>query len=332
MIIVSRRMLFEGLSALGMVAAAGRGLCADIADVSSPPLRAFLKDPLLLATLYRLPVSKDYSEDGAAGANRGGYRYIEEQRQGAEWIVRGYAQGRDDWTAIGWHELDFGLHHQTRDGGFASADAFHSTSFFVEALARACLIDPAGATPPRVSGLSRATEWLMTPQVEAHGIPHNRPFTHRRYLLAAAFGQAAAVTGLEAFASRGRDWAREGLSLQRADGTNPERDGFDAGYQMVGALMALRYLPVCKDASLRVQLRHMLQTAVAAELRRMQPDGEISMADSTRINQEYSRSGTLKAVPYGEVMQALVYGAIAVPAPGWKDSAALIAQYSHWQR
>src|SRR5579859_6747422 len=107
--IMSRRMLLESLSALAMVTIAGRGRAADLADVSSPPLTTYLKDPLLVATLYRLPVGKDYSEDGAAGANRNGYRYIEEQRQGAEWIVRGYAQGRDDWTGIGWHQLDYGL-------------------------------------------------------------------------------------------------------------------------------------------------------------------------------------------------------------------------------
>ena len=73
---------------------------------------------------------------GAAGANVSGYQWIEERRRGAEWIVRGYAESRPDWMALGWRELDWGLAQQQSDGGFSSKDPFHSTSFFVEALAR----------------------------------------------------------------------------------------------------------------------------------------------------------------------------------------------------
>jgi hypothetical protein len=205
-------------------------------DAAAPSLRTMLRDPLLVRSLYRLPVSREFSPDGAAGTNRNGYQWIEEQRQGAEWIVRAYAQNNREWMQTGWRELDWGLGRQQPDGGFASKDGFHSTSFFVEALARSCLIDPDGASTPRVEGLVRAARWLMRADVEEKGARSNNPYTHRRYLLAAALGQAGAVSGDKALLHRAEAWAEDGLRLQRDDGTNPEKDGYDVGYQMVGVL------------------------------------------------------------------------------------------------
>jgi hypothetical protein len=299
-------------------------------DGPSPSLRSMIADPLLVRSLYRLPVSRDYSPDGAAGTNRSGYQWIEEQRQGVEWIVRGFAQSQADWIELGWRELDWGLARQQSDGGFGSRDPFHSTSFFVEALARACLIDPAGASPARVEGLARGARWLMSNSAEQQGVPKNRPFTHRRYILAAAFGQAAAVTGEGRFARRAEQWADEGLALQQDDGTNPEKDGYDVGYQMVGVLMALRYLPVCQNAALRGRLRAMVRRAAQPEIDRMAPDGSIGLSNSTRVGKEHARNGKLKDVPYGEIMQALVYGAHALPEPSWMVPAERIAQLRGW--
>jgi hypothetical protein len=327
----SRRRLLAGATALGLsLAAHGRAQETDDPLRPAPPLKDLIRHPLLLRSLYRLPVGDAYAPDGSAGANRDGYKWIEEQRQGAEWIVRGVAEDRADWRDLGWRLLDWGLSHQADDGGFGSRDPFHSTSFFVEALARACLLDPSAATDDRRRALARAAGWLMSPAAEDKGVPNNRPYTHRRYILAAAFGQSAAVTGETAFAAKAQDWAGQGLGLQRDDGTNPERDGYDAGYQMVGVLMALRYLPACDDPDLRGRLRAMVRKAVAPELMRLQPDGAIDMGGSTRIGIEHSRAGVLKDVPYGEIMQALVYGAQALPEPAWLAPAERIARYRKW--
>lgn len=297
---------------------------------SSPSLRHMIRHPLLVHSLYHLPVSRDFSEDGAAGTNREGYRWIEEQRQGAEWIVRGIAVGRTDWIELGWRELDWGLRRQQPDGGFASDDPFHSTSFFVEALARSCILDPAGANSDRVDGLARGARWLMSPKIESVGAARNLPFTHRRYILAAAFGETSAVTGEPGFAHRAAQWARDGLSLQQDDGVNPEKGGFDASYQMVGVLMALRYLPVCNDPELRQRLRAMIRLAAEPELARLQSDGSIDADGSTRVGRERSRAGIVKSVAYGEVLQALVYGAQALPKPEWIPPARRIVAYKGW--
>ncbi len=305
---------------------------AGTSGAPAPSLATMIRDPLLKRTLYRKSVSNTFSADGAAGANCGGYRWIEEQRQGAEWIVRGTATDRPDWIALGWSQLDWGLRHQLPDGSFASEDGFHSTSFFVEALARACLLDASGASRTRVDGLARAAHWLMLPEIEGPGARHNQPFTHRRYILAAAFGQSARVTGERQFALRAEAWATEGLSLQEADGTNPEKGGLDISYQMVGVLMALRYLPVCGDAGLRAQLRGMIRRATARDLTHLGADGSIDAEGSTRIGHERSRAGVVKTVAYGEILQALVFGALALPEPKWLEPAQRIASFKRWDR
>jgi hypothetical protein len=324
---VARRAVLAALS----VFAVARPSHADDA-APAPPLAALIRHPLLLRSLYRLRVSATVAADGAVGVNRDGYRFIEEQRQGAEWIVRGVASAQPEWVALGWRVLDWGLARQQDDGGFGGGDAFHSTSFFLEALARACVVDPAGATPARLAVLRRAARWQAMPAVVARGAPGNRPFTHRRYILAAGFGLAAAATGEDAFARIAADWAAEGLALQMPDGVNPERGGGDAGYQMLGVCMAQRYLPACGDPQLRARLRRMTRAAIAWELARQAPDGAIDPAGSTRITIERGRDGTVKAVPYAEVLQALVYAAQTTPELAWLVPAERIATLRHWIR
>jgi hypothetical protein len=130
---------------------------------------------------------------------------------------------------LGWKQLDWGLAQQKSDGGFDSKDPFHSTSFFVEALARACLIDPDGASANRIDGLRQSANWLMSADATKKGIPNNQPYTHRRYILAAGFGQSAIVTQNNEFKLMAQHWAENGLDLQRDDGTNPEKGGYDWG-------------------------------------------------------------------------------------------------------
>jgi len=325
-----RALLCCGAGVLG-AALAPKLLRAEVAATApAPSLGAMICHPLLATTLYRHQVGGDVAPDGAAGANRSGYRYIEEQRQGAEWIVRGLATSKPDWVAQGWRILDWGVARQQPDGGFGGDDAFHSTSFFVEALARSCLLDKAGATPLRLDCARRGAEWLMQPEIEAQGAKGNAPFTHRRYVLAAALGEAAAAAGDKAAEARAALWAKEGISLQQPDGTDPERGGYDAGYQMAGVLYALRYLPVCKDAGLRGDLRAALRRAVAPELARQRPDGGIDAEGSTRVGLESARSGKTKDMPYHEIIQALVFGAQALPAPEWAEPAERIARNRGW--
>jgi len=327
---MTRRRLLAASLAAGAFGA--QWALADESTSAAPALATMIRHPLLVASLYRHKVSDAYASDGAAGVNRDSYRYIEEQRQGAEWIVRGLAEGDAGWVALGWRILDWGVARQQPDGGFGSGDAFHSTSFFVEALSRACILDPTGANEARLSCLRRGAAWLTSPSVEPRGAASNAPYTHRRFILAAALGQAAELTSDATLARRAAAWAREGLALQTGDGTDPERGGFDAGYQMVGVLFALRYLCGCADAALRASLREGVRRATKRELTRLAPDGSIDATGSTRIEIEKSRAGKVKDVPYGEFMQALVFGAQALPEPAWLEPAERIGRARGWFR
>jgi hypothetical protein len=292
----------------------------------APPLRDLIRNPLLVDALYRRGVSSDVDQDtGAAELNRRTYTAIGFQRQGAEWIVHGVASGREEWCALGWRVLDWGIDHQLPGGGFGGAETFFSTAQFIEALARACLVDPSGATPRRVRALTAGAYWLTRPANLVPGRRANLPYTHRRYVLAAALGQAGAVSGDRSLSEAGARWAQEGIALQRPDGVNPERGGFDVSYQMAGVLMAQRYLAACEFPVARRSVRLMTQKAVDWELSHVENSGRIASAGSTRVGLERMLDGTPKRIGYNEVLQALVYAALTMPEPAWLETASRIA-------
>src|SRR5581483_10994811 len=88
-----------------------------------------------------------FAESGAASSNVEAERdasdkwFIESQRSGGDLVEAGLLCDDEKLTALGWKILDWGFARQSDDGGFAgTGDPFHSTSFFVEASARAVLI------------------------------------------------------------------------------------------------------------------------------------------------------------------------------------------------
>lgn len=322
---IRRRDLIVGGGGLLLSPTHGWGAESE-SDAPAPSLRELIRNPLLIDALYRRGVSSDVDLDtGAAELNRHAYTAIGFQRQGAEWIIHGVAADRDDWRQLGWRVLDRGIAYQQSDGGFGGAEVFFSTAQFIEALGRACLVDPSGATPGRVRSLTAGARWLGRP---ANLVPGHRallPYTHRRYILAAAQGQAGAVSGERLLSEAGARWAREGISLQRPDGVNPERGGFDVSYQMAGVLMAQRYLAACDIPSMRAGLRAMTRRAVSWELSRQTGDGRFDADGSSRVGRERLSSGALKQVGYNEALQGLVYAALSTPESKWFDAAYEIA-------
>src|SRR3984957_1342691 len=109
----------------------------------------FETSDFMKSTSYRWPdrVAADTSPNGAISrvniqweqAHSGNW-YIEEQRYGADAICAGIAQSDPAAIDRGLKGLRWGFERQQPDGSFDCPDAFHSTSFFVEAAARACLL------------------------------------------------------------------------------------------------------------------------------------------------------------------------------------------------
>ena len=289
-----------------------------------PTLRDMVSHPMLRKICAIPPHHID--ANGGVGVNFDGFRLIEEQRQGADFIISGLVSNREDWIATGWKVLDYGLAHQVEDGGFGKFGSLHSTSLFVEGLARACILDPHGATPARVDALRFASHWLLAPH--AADRQQSLPYTHRRYILAAAMGQSGRVLSDGDLKRAAHAWATEGFHLQQPDGANPEGGGIDVSYQMVGVLFACRYYPSCDSPDVRSSLERMVRRAVGWEAPRIGATGEIDASGSTRIGKE-SFAGHVKAVNYFEVYQALVYAGQLFD-PSWLEPASRIGQRFHW--
>jgi len=129
--------------------------------------------------------------------------YIELQRYGLTLIQDGIEKEHDTDIRQGILILDWGFAHQGSDGSFTgTGDAFHSTSIFVEAAAQATALlktyKPvtysynasyySGKVSSYTSKLKAAAYWLIRPDVASTGQSYDQPYTHRRYLLAAALG------------------------------------------------------------------------------------------------------------------------------------------------
>lgn len=270
-------------------------------NVGDAELGTLIRDPLLDVFFRRQPTGIDPS--GCAGLNRGGFRTIEEQRNGAGWITHGIINNVSAWKELGWKAIDLGLSYQEADGGFGRFGYYHSNNLFLEALARALLLDPLGQNSRRISGLARGVDWLMRPQ--ARGSSWDDPYTHRFYIRAATFALSATLLNKNELFSEAKRWADEGLNRQRSNGTNPELGGFDVSYQMVGPLYAARYATVVGIDD-RSNIAKMMYKACMLEGSKLLKNGDFDSRGSTRVGTEIF-GGTVKVVNYPEIFESLAY-------------------------
>jgi hypothetical protein len=337
--------VFLVLAGLAALLACGQSLAAAEQARRFSLLEA-VKDPLLQNTLYRMEVESlrrppHFAPDGAMGQNDKWQRgtapewFIEGQRWGAETVQVAIAMNNDALLRQGWLVLGWGFAKQSKDGGFAgTGDPFHSTSLFVEGAARALLLmqesgdaKQARTVKKYAPALHAAALWLLRPELVRK---YDAPYTHRRYILAAALGQTAAVVGDAALAQAAAAYARDGLKLQRADGVNPEKGGYDVNYQMVGVMMAARYYAVCDDAELRARLRAMMVRAGEFEMTKIDAQGVISIEGSTRMGHEPGRGGKIKTVSYKEVLQAFLLASQITGERRFRAAAERIAVGQKW--
>ncbi len=284
------------------------------------------------------PVNRAWEQGGRVGR-----WYIEEQRHGADLVVGGVVQHDERAIERGLGILRWGFAQQRPDGGFACPDAFHSASFFVEAVAHALLVMAASTQADRhrpaidamKAPLHAAARWMVSPAVEPDGRRRNEPFTHRRHLVGAALGEAGVLLADDELVSRSVVYIRDGLALQHPLGFNPERGGPDSSYHAIGLLYALRHLAIVDDAGLRQPLTAMLQRGVAWLATRVAADGSVSTAGNTRVGdgaRETGRSGQPKRVAVGAVSRALHYWSVVSGEARYGDLARRVAmQAGQWR-
>jgi len=346
---IARRILVRGIVALALLF--GVALSAfdatDMVRAAEPPsLAALAGDDLLRAALYAAPrrLASGDAPDGAMSVNAAWERgerdtwFIEQQRYGADFVTAGLFTGDGATVERGWRILQWGFAHQGSDGDFpGTGDAYHSTSFFVEATARALLLmkqtDPeryASRIAELTPKVMAAAHWMLRPDVAAHGEANNQPYTHRRYLVAAALGETGALLGDRPLLTAAQAYARDGLALQTAEGVNPEKGGGDVNYQATGVLFAARYLTVCADSALRDDLAGMIAHALAWEAGKTDDTGTVDASDSTRTGLEAGRSGATKTVDYPTITQAFAFGSAVTGDASFGEVAARIAIGRGW--
>jgi len=267
--------------------------------------------------------------------------YIELQRLGGTDIVSGIETENDSLIRQGIHILDWGFAHEAADGSYpGTGDAFHSAAIFVEAAANATLLlkqyhpstytaDTAYYTSVANSytqKLHLSAAWMTIPSVASQGQSFDQPYTHRRYLLAAALGQVATLSQDTALAAAASTYASNGIALQMTGGTfqipypdgtvhnvsatgvNPELGGYDVSYQCAGILYAEHFYNTCSNNSLKNSLKSMMNSGLTWESGRISTAGILDTVGSTRIGVEQNRDGTVKTANAQEIISALSGG------------------------
>jgi hypothetical protein len=282
--------------------------------------------------------------DGAYGLNiaweqgQADHWLIEEQRFAFDAIVAGLAYHRQDLLDRGEAIFDWGFRHERADGSFACADAFHSTSFFVEAAAHAALLigasDMAAGNRAWVEAvrpqLRASARWMMRPEVARPGQQEDDRFGHRFYLDAAALGETGVLLQDRSLIRAAQDYVRRGLARQDPSGFNPERGGSDTSYQAVGLLLAETYYTLVADENERVALGRMIGRGLQWLAARTRPDGTVDPSGNTRTGPAGERSpqGKPKTMSYGSAYRAAYYWAMIGHDPHW---AALADALHHGQ-
>ncbi|MBW4615760.1 MAG: hypothetical protein KME21_21265 [Desmonostoc vinosum HA7617-LM4] len=316
-----------------------------LAQVSSSKDYEYESSGLIASVLYR-SLHYFYQFMSPSGAYKANVRwesnetpnwYIEEQRYGEDLIIGGIVKNNSEAIKTGFKLFEWGFARQSSDGSFSMTnDRFHSTSLFVQAVAHTLLFVQQSPYSKQYAKevakykplVHRAARWMISADVWRKGNIYNKPFTHRRYLVAAALGLTGKLTNDQQLISYARKSIEDGLSSQTADGVNPERGGFDTSYQVVGVVYAQRWVTYFPNDSLTPKVVAMINKALTWEHSRVLPSGEISNEGNTRTaGQESARSGKTKAVAYNTVVRAFAYWGSATGNQKWNAIALKIAKY-----
>ncbi|MGN6506425.1 MAG: hypothetical protein ACTHM6_12775 [Tepidisphaeraceae bacterium] len=319
--------------------------CGVVRAAESSAVWEAFQDPLWKQSLAEHPdrLAGGVAPSGAVSVNHDwetGQRpdyFIEQQRYGADWLQAAIITHNDALLQQARRIIDWGFARQAEDGTFpGTGDPMHSTSFFVEAVARSILFTQhfRGQLPDWMQAwkpkLKQSAEWLANPKtVERYRKKALDPYTHRFFLHAAALAETAKAVGDDALLATAANYARQGAARLTDDGILPERGGFDVNYQTISVLFLNRYLLVCDDPALRQKLLSTLEAAYPQLAKRFGDDGIVDRSDSTR-SQEIGRSGKTKTSDYKNAVQAFLMSAAATGDPRWHDLAAKIVHAKHW--
>ncbi len=302
-------------------------------------------NPLIAGVLYRnlAALIRTISLTGANGINakwelkQSPKWFIEAQKGGENLIIGGLIRNNPEAIQAGFKMFDWGFARQADDGSFAgSAGFFHSTSFFVQSVAHSLLVLQQSPQTEKYAAqiaryqplLHRAARWMIRADVWEKGTKGNLPYAHRRYLVAAALGLTGKLTGDQELIQASRRSLEDGLLMQRPDGANPEKGGYDSSYQMVGLVYAQRWAIYFPDDPLTPKVVAMVDKGLNWEKTRILPTGEISIVGNTRIaGQETGTLGRVKTIDHKMVFRGFAYWGLVTGNNQWLEIAKRVSAY-----
>jgi hypothetical protein len=313
----ARRLVLKMATATGaLLVFRGARLPSAAAEGLVPlTLRGLVSNPLVDSMDPRGPMGKPVAS-GAVGLNgnfEAGERpdlLIEMQANGGDWIQYGLVHNRPDWCSVGWRIFRWGMAHQLPNGSFPEGkQAEFGTALFIEALGRSLLLarefGDSSHESEFVPGVAKAARWIGAHDMDSdRELVFDRQFAHRFWLYAAALGDAGKLAGDARLLAIAAQFVRRGMAAQRANGIDPEKGGFDVGYQAFGLVLAARYLIVADSLAERAGILRMLRKGIGWLASRVEANGDVDGTGSTRIGIEHDRRGGIKQVFYGVVVAA----------------------------
>mgnify|MGYP000938543954 CR=1 FL=1 len=267
--------------------------------------------------------------------------HIELQRYGEDLITGGLIHNNTSAISAGLKAFDWGFARQRSDGSFSgTADPFHSTSLFVEAVANAVLVlkqSPLASTyrskiDSYTNRLDKAAQWMTSSSIWSNGVKNNSPYTHRRYIVADALAMTSKLVGGDSrLLSYARSQISSGLAAQWDNGVNPELGGYDSSYQTLGISYATRWVTYFPNDSLTQGVKRMISKALAWEETKIKATGQIDTSGSVRTGVEDGPSGTTKTVDWKKAVDAFAYWYQRTGDKRWQLDAQKIAQFYYMQ-
>ena len=325
----SMRMVYFALIALGAFAHVGW------ANEMRPPQREYdILRAFPAGRLAALSANDGPDARGFTGSNRatGTWNSAGAQRGSCRSLIAAVVAGDLPAADNAWRGIDVAFEHQRADGGFDGIDRYMSSGaavetafFFLQELGRAILVirqsphaahfnDRIAALEPK---LRRACDFILAGFSTI--IPKVGHTANRVIIAAKAFGTCGIVLHDDTLVAACRKLMTHALTLRDPQGVFIESGGRDSSYNVVsiffGQVLALHVpLPEFEAA---------LPAAVAWQLTRVLPNGEVDVSGNTRtgVGKEASPfTGETKSVNYPEVIFALtIYGLVH------RDEAALAA-------
>jgi hypothetical protein len=305
-------------------------------------LRAFPPGRLAALSAGDVPDANDFT-----GNNRAHGKWIESgpQRGSCRGVIAAVVAGDLAAADNAWRGIEAAFAHQRPDGGFVAnpqangkvSSAFNANVetayFFLQELGRAILVirqSPheahfharLAALEPK---LRRAADYIasgfdtIVPKV-GHSV-------NRVIIAAKAFGTCGVVLGDESLIAQARRLVAHALTLRDQEGIFIENGGRDSSYNVVSILFGS---VLARHVSLP-EFEAVLPAAVAWQLTRVLPTGEIDVKNNTRtgVGKEANAFGQAKTVNYTEVILALTYYGLLHRDPAALDAASRVFAYTH---